>query len=344
MENKVLVLQDIVDALAKETNLPADVCQSFVKELFAFVEDKLVADGAVSLRGIGRFAVVEGDVRFEADADVAASVNSAFDCFEPIELADDFDAGEEGSEPAPAEEPATQKEEEKAEPEEKEEPVEEPEEKPADEPETESSEQLPPPVENVDTPVNLPIPDPEGEEEQESEQEEGDEPTDEIPEEEMRTRSFGFFWGFVTGFLVAALIAAAAYYFFFVTPRVAETKPQPAVADSTVVAETTDSTAAPEVAEKPAVEVKEEPQQKEQTYTVTSTAYLSNISRKFYGHYAFWVYIYLENKDVIKDPDNLPVGAELKIPAPEKYGIDKDDPESIRRAEIKALEVKNGEQ
>ena len=80
----------------------------------------------------------------------------------------------------------------------------------------------------------------------------------------------------------------------------------------------------------------------EQTFKVTNTAYLSNISRKFYGHYAFWVYIYLDNKDIITDPDNLPVGAELRIPAPEKYGIDKNNPESIKRAEIKALEIKNG--
>ncbi len=90
-------------------------------------------------------------------------------------------------------------------------------------------------------------------------------------------------------------------------------------------------------------QVEEEPVGKEQTFTVTNTAYLSNISRKFYGHYAFWVYIYLENKDIISDPDNLPVGATLKIPAPEKYGIDKNSPESIKRAEIKALELKKGE-
>ena len=30
-------------------------------------------------------------------------------------------------------------------------------------------------------------------------------------------------------------------------------------------------------------------------YKVEKTSYLSNISRKYYGHYAFWVYIYMEN-------------------------------------------------
>ena len=63
------------------------------------------------------------------------------------------------------------------------------------------------------------------------------------------------------------------------------------------------------------------------------SSYLSNISRKYYDHYIFWIYIYLENKDKIKDPDNLVVGMELVIPPAEKYGIDKDDPKSIERAE-----------
>ena len=57
------------------------------------------------------------------------------------------------------------------------------------------------------------------------------------------------------------------------------------------------------------------------TFKVTSTAYLSNVSRKFYGHYAFWVYIYIENKSVIANPDNLPIGVVLNIPDPQKYDI-----------------------
>lgn len=124
---------------------------------------------------------------------------------------------------------------------------------------------------------------------------------------------------------------------------------QPAViADDTakVAAADSDSTAAVEKPQEQSEEKTAEPEKEskkaEQTFKVTNTAYLSNISRKFYGHYAFWVYIYLDNKDIITDPDNLPVGAELRIPAPEKYGIDKNNPESIKRAEIKALEIKNG--
>ena len=72
---------------------------------------------------------------------------------------------------------------------------------------------------------------------------------------------------------------------------------------------------------------------------VEKTSYLSNISRKYYGHYAFWIYIYIENKDKIEDPDNLPVGIVLVIPSPEKYGIDKNDEGSIHKAEKLAVEM-----
>ena len=74
-------------------------------------------------------------------------------------------------------------------------------------------------------------------------------------------------------------------------------------------------------------------------YKVEKTSYLSNISRKYYGHYAFWVYIYMENKAKIKNPDNLPIGLVLAIPPAEKYGIDKNNPESIYKAEKLAVEL-----
>ena len=72
---------------------------------------------------------------------------------------------------------------------------------------------------------------------------------------------------------------------------------------------------------------------------MSKTDYLSNISRKYYGHYIFWVYIYLENESIIRDPNNLPVGQTLNIPAPSKYGIDKNSASSVAKAEAAAFEV-----
>lgn len=59
---------------------------------------------------------------------------------------------------------------------------------------------------------------------------------------------------------------------------------------------------------------------------------LASYARKFYGHKAFWIYIYEENKDIIKDPNNIPIGVEIKIPMPDKYGIDASDTISIQKA------------
>lgn len=72
--------------------------------------------------------------------------------------------------------------------------------------------------------------------------------------------------------------------------------------------------------------------------TIKSGKTLRLISLKHYGHRSFWPYIYEENRDVIKNPNNVPIDTELIIPAPEKYGIDAKDSKSIEKA--KALESK----
>lgn len=339
--SRVLVLQDVIASLMAETGTSEALCRSFVGEMFAIVAERLLDGEAVEIKGVGRFDVVDGAVRFAADADVAAAINAAFDCFEAIELADDYDGevlaeesaadaadeqapAEEATDEAPAEEPQT---EERVDEIREDEPV-------ADEPSADSS---------VDEPANQS--DNEAEEAEKTEDEEEAEKPVESVEPRPRRR---FAWGFLSGFLTAAVLAAVVYLY---VPGLQKAPAAPAVAhaaDSTTAA--ADTAAAVDTTDVKAYEpepvAKPEPEtpvaSKEQVFKVTNTAYLSNISRKFYGHYAFWVYIYLENKDVIKDPDNLPVGAELRIPAPEKYGINKDDPESVRRAEIKALEVKNG--
>ena len=59
---------------------------------------------------------------------------------------------------------------------------------------------------------------------------------------------------------------------------------------------------------------------------------MRNIALEHYGHKSFWIYIYEENKDVIKNPNNVPLGTKLVLPNPAKYKIDSKDKESIDRA------------
>lgn len=361
MSNRVLVLQDIVKALSHETDTSEALCQSFVKELFAIVAERLMDGESVKLKGVGRFDVDGGEVRFVADPDTAAAINSAFDCFEAIELADDFDGDEpmaEDETPDAAEEEAATTADETAGTEDvaDESPADgaEPEEKESqtdglEESEADSEEEKEEDTAETDADDETVTEETAEEETEETAEEEVEETVEEEYDDEPQPKRGGcrFAWGFLAGFVTAAVVAAVAWFCLFGVVK----KPlsQPAViADDTakVAAADSDSTAAVEKPQEQSEEKTAEPEKEskkaEQTFKVTNTAYLSNISRKFYGHYAFWVYIYLDNKDIITDPDNLPVGAELRIPAPEKYGIDKNNPESIKRAEIKALEIKNG--
>ena len=68
------------------------------------------------------------------------------------------------------------------------------------------------------------------------------------------------------------------------------------------------------------------------TDTVRVNYYLTKMSRKYYGRYEFWVYIYEENKDKIKNPNKVAPGLVVVIPPASKYGIDKNDPESVAKA------------
>lgn len=73
--------------------------------------------------------------------------------------------------------------------------------------------------------------------------------------------------------------------------------------------------------------------------TVTTSRYLTTMSRKYYGDYRFWIYIYLENDSIIKNPNRIKPGTAVKIPHPEKYGIDSNDPQSVKRAETRIAEL-----
>jgi nucleoid DNA-binding protein/nucleoid-associated protein YgaU len=94
-----------------------------------------------------------------------------------------------------------------------------------------------------------------------------------------------------------------------------------------------------EVVAKPAIQAKSKPSTKDlATLVVKPGQRLTWISKKYYGHKAFWVYIYEANKDIIKDPNVLPLGATLHIPQPDPGKIDANNPVLIDKA--KALQYK----
>ena len=65
---------------------------------------------------------------------------------------------------------------------------------------------------------------------------------------------------------------------------------------------------------------------------------LTLMSLKYYGHKAFWVYIYAANANVISDPDHIPLGTKIRIPKPDPSIINAKDPNCVAKA--KALQTK----
>ena len=68
------------------------------------------------------------------------------------------------------------------------------------------------------------------------------------------------------------------------------------------------------------------------TVVVEAGTRLTLLSLSYYGDKVFWVYVYIANRDVIKDPNRVPAGTSLRIPMPDRYRIDAADKESVARA------------
>lgn len=75
------------------------------------------------------------------------------------------------------------------------------------------------------------------------------------------------------------------------------------------------------------------------TDTIGRNKFLTTMSRKYFGRYEFWVYIYEENADHLGDPDKIAPGTVVTIPSPNKYDIDATDPQSLQKAKLKAVEI-----
>lgn len=68
------------------------------------------------------------------------------------------------------------------------------------------------------------------------------------------------------------------------------------------------------------------------TVTLSSGDYLARYARRYLGRSEYWIYIYLANKEQIEDPDNIPLGTEIKIPSPQSVGITGDEKADLTEA------------
>lgn len=51
-----------------------------------------------------------------------------------------------------------------------------------------------------------------------------------------------------------------------------------------------------------------------ETYTITKGSTLSKVAYRFYKNRKLWPYIVMHNKDIIQDPNNVPIGTVVRIP------------------------------
>lgn len=369
----IIELAELVAAKAQTTNRMSEL---FLKELFATVSQELTEGRGVEIKGLGSFvmptAMTDDDeavIEFAPAQSVADAVNQPFAQFEPMELSDDLTPEQlmqfTEIEPAPEQAPEVAPEEMTEEPPVKlpeEAPVAVPEEMPAEAPvEAPVEEELPeevPPVISEEVPPLMPmkaaqeteksaeLPEPAAPIEEPSENSENSEPSEsavsqDFEAEKRKVAKSSLLKGIVVGALGALLLTSLLWILF--GPNGVITGSATNKADTTVVAkaDATSEKAAPASVfttskPKPAEPKKEIPVIRD---TVTAKRPLTVIARKHYGNEFFYVYIYEENKDRIRDVNNIAPGTEVIIPLASKYGFDPKDPESIKQAQLKSMQL-----
>lgn len=359
MNNKI-TLPALVEVLSSATACSRETAADFVKATFDTISSAISRGETVTVKGLGVFmALDDGQIMWRPDEELASAVNEPFEFFEAVELEEgvtpetlegnvEDSAGPDLSEipvapvmPEPVEESAD-------------EPVEDVMGPVAEEPEKEDAESMESSAVEEDAPVvavgfvSEPVVEPEVEPEPEyvPEYEDGN------PEDSSGSRRRCRFHPCVT-FVVGLLLGLLLGYFgaIYAGSRIREIITGPSdvesgeivVVDSglpadTLPADTVPQSVADSVGPEPAsVAVPETGPLA--TDTVRSNRYLTTMSRKYYGDYRFWVYIYEENSSVIADPDRISPGTAVVIPRPEKYGIDADSRESLAAAERKSMEI-----
>lgn len=164
----------------------------------------------------------------------------------------------------------------------------------------------------------------------------------------QRHRTFkGFLMGVVAG---AALYAAADFAIKYyednrkvVSAETIAADDGEVVAADTLPSDSLADKASPKDSLKPTASTPLEPAKsaavKQVTDTVTGSCFLTRMARRHYGNGHFWVYIYEENKGKISNPNNVRPGTVVVIPDAKKYGIDKDNPQSVEAAKRKEGEI-----
>lgn len=150
---------------------------------------------------------------------------------------------------------------------------------------------------------------------EEPQQDEATEPQEEAPVDVPKTTNKRKWLAIAAGIVAIALVAGIATH--YIKNGSNETVAQ------------ADSIAAPKPVAAPVV-----------TDTLRNDNRLFDMAQRHYGDQAFWVYIALENQQQFPDYHKIPKGTAVVIPPAEKYGINSDSKQSLKKAAKAAVELK----
>ena len=354
------------EALAETTHVPSEIVGKWLRGISQLWSELLQQGAPISWAGLGDFTPLERDgqlagYRFLPAPEFLAALNRPFSMFAPVEVSStaslqdlevlEVEHLEDLDEVAPIEVLWTSESSVDAEPI----PTASPATTPAplvpsvEEPSPEITEEAMTDIVPNDPEEQLPLPATLPEEEEKATPVVEDPLGDPFRDEEERPRLL--VWIFVS---IGIAIASCLFFFLLSLSPEGEAKPQP----TTPPAETTVLPAeqAPKIADSTSVQDSLSLQSIDSVTTGNSAPTvsssqssspeanraeqvrlrpgdrLSRLALKKYGHKAFWVYIYEENRMRLKDPDNIPVGAVITLPAATKYQIDPTDTNSVNRA------------
>ncbi|MCD8194415.1 MAG: HU family DNA-binding protein [Tannerellaceae bacterium] len=371
-----LTIHDMAVILAERTGKDKKNIELFLREFIQVVTEKVYADKLVKVKGLGSFKIIPVEQResihvntgerimipahykfsFHPDKELRDVVNQPFSFFETTEL----NPGVEFV--IPEEDHPVEETEMETAPEKSTEVVTPPEEKQALLPEANNPENEP--VERIEEDENL-------------EPDKVELPR-QMPEEPVvaKTPASGSLYPLIATIVATILVTAGGIYFYLhhhhnngtfqkKTENIKNTissvdnpNPQPAITTQEPVL-VTDSILGEDQQETPA-----DQQEKEldplkavtetpvpdnlpteiATVKIEPGSRLTLIALEHYGHKLFWVYIYEYNKDIITDPNNIPVGTVLKLPAKNLYDIDARNRKSLEKAAIRQTEILTGSQ
>lgn len=360
--NNRLSIQDLALILSEQTGKSTEEALRFLQEFIAVVSEGVYNDKLVKVKGLGTFKIIRVEERasvsvnsgerfvipshykftFTPDKELKELVNKPFSLFDTVELNEevDFSDVDVSAETSGAEEAAD-----------------------------DSSEEILPDgipeqaIEAPQTPEPEVKPEPAVEEEAAPQEEAKAEPKPAEPVSSVsgykeyrrkRRRSASRKLLFPIACLFVVIVLGIVYIVCLSgrttvnknwEPPMAEVgNPTPEAGMNPVPADSTGVTppdsaslAADSVVAEPPVVEENQPEETPKSdilalVTIKAGDRLASFAKQYYGHKFFWVYIYQYNQDIISDPNNIPIGTELRIPDPGLYGIDATDRSSIDKA------------